>query len=316
MRLGLCLAALSGEGLDAAIALAARLRLTAIDLPTDGRLGLVNEALQPGSKERGRLPAALAGAGLDVSAVSNSSECRMLLGPYGGYSDAGFAGDVQAARAAAIRAGQATIALAAALGAEHARLFLGCPDLNRWLTWHDGKSGWQANIDEFADRVRPLLYYAADHGVRLLIEPHPKQVAYDLPSLTGLLTACDGQLDVCLDPANLLALGHDPVQFARALPVPPALVQAKDVERAPGGVARSGPGWVRYGPQPAIRFRAAGWGEVDWRGLLSALADRGYAGPVLIEHEDLLSDPVDGITGARDYLLPLLGVSAGHARSW
>ncbi len=211
-----------------------------------------------------------------------------------------------------MRAARRTIELAAALGAGHARLFLGCPDLNRWLTWHDGHSGWQRNVEEFAERTGPLLSCAAGCGVRLLIEPHPKQVAYDLPSLTALLAACDGQLDVCLDPANLLALGHDPVLFARSLPVLPALVQAKDVERAHGGLPRPGPGWVRYGPQPAIRFRAAGWGEVDWRGLLSALAERGYAGPVLIEHEDLLSSPSDGIRAARDFLTPLRDVSAGR----
>jgi sugar phosphate isomerase/epimerase len=316
MQLGLCLAALSRHGIKQAAALASELGLTTVDLPTDRRLGLVADAVEPGSSEYAELAETLAANGLSVSTVSNSSECRMLLGPYGGYSDAGFSGTPAAARAKAIEVARRTISLAAALGAGHARLFLGCPDLNRWLTWNDGSSGWQRNVDKFAQRAAPLLRFAADHGVRLLIEPHPKQVAYDLPSLTALLTACDGQLDVCLDPANLLALGHDPVLLARTLPVLPAQMQAKDVEIAHGGTPRRGPGWVRYGPQPAIRFRSAGWGEVDWRSLLSALAERGFNGPVLIEHEDLLSSAADGVLSAREFLTPLLSVCAGHARSW
>jgi len=316
LRLGACLAALSPGGLDEAVSIVSRLGLTAIDLPTDRRLGLVGEAAVPGSRELTKLAGTLSGAGLEVAAVSNSTECQMLLGPYGGYSDTGFPGTVAQAKEVALAAARRTIGLAAALGAGYARLFLGCPDLNRWLTWRDTASGWESNVREFRRHCAPLFRFADECDVRLLIEPHPKQVAYDLPSLTALLEACDGRLSVCLDPANVLALGHDPVQLARSLPVVPAQLQAKDVERAAGGLPRPGPGWVRYGPQPAIRFRAAGWGEVNWRELLSALAERGFSGPVLIEHEDLLSAPADGLRAARDFLAPLLDVTTGLTRSW
>jgi sugar phosphate isomerase/epimerase len=113
-----------------------------------------------------------------------------------------------------------------------------------------------------------------------------------------------------------LALGHDPVAVVRAQPVAPAMVQAKDVERARDAVP-VGPGWVRYGPQPAVRFRAAGWGEVDWRRLLTALAEREYAGDLLIEHEDLLSSPEDGLAAAAGFLRPLAAtVSVGNRRTW
>jgi sugar phosphate isomerase/epimerase len=180
----------------------------------------------------------------------------MLLGPYGGFADAGFDGTVEQARERALAAGRRAIELAAALGAPYAKLFLGCPSMERWLTWHGTAATWADNVAEFASRVDPLLNCAEANRVRLLIEPHPKQVAYDAESLIALLDACGGRLEVCLDPANLLALGHDPVQVIRALPAPPAIVHAKDVERAAGGVPPEGPGWVRYGPQPAIRFRA------------------------------------------------------------
>ncbi len=80
MRLGLCLAALSARGIDEAAAFASKLGLTAVDLPTDRRLGLVGAEVAAGTRQFDRLAATLSDAGLEVSAVSNSSECRMLLG--------------------------------------------------------------------------------------------------------------------------------------------------------------------------------------------------------------------------------------------
>lgn len=309
MRIGVCLAVFGDRLLRDALAAVAALGYALIDLPTDRRFGLHADACDT--------PTAVARTvrefGIDVASTSNSTDCRMLLGPYGGFTDAGFTGTDDAKRAYAIAEAQRAIDVAAATGASHARLFLGCPDVARWLTWAGTDLTWRSNVVAFVERCRPLVRYAQARGVRLLFEAHPKQVAYDLESLCQLWIAMDGELDICLDPANLLALGHDPVDVARGLPTVPVQVQAKDVERAG---AATGPGWVRYGPQPPVRFRCAGWGEVPWRELFSALAERGFRGPVMVEHEDLLCRPEDGLDQARQFLDPLTRLSSGHGRTW
>jgi sugar phosphate isomerase/epimerase len=58
-------------------------------------------------------------------------------------------------------------------------------------------------------------------------------------------------------------------------------VHAKDTEIMEdrlGHVGIYGNGWWRY--------RMPGMGEVDWDGIAQALAEIGYRGDVIIEHED------------------------------
>jgi hypothetical protein len=50
--------------------------------------------------------------------------------------------------------------------------------------------------------------------------------------------------------------------------------------------------------------------------LLTSLAEHDFAGPLLIEHEDLLSAPAEGIASARDYLSGLACLEAGQERTW
>ncbi len=124
------------------------------------------------------------------------------------------------------------------------------------------------------------------------------------------------ELGLCLDPANLAALGFDPVAFLEATGAVPECVHAKDVERSTTALTPPGPGWVRYGPQPAIRFRAVPWGQLDWPALLSHLQEVGFEGPVLIEHEDVLIERHRGLAGARSYLEAHALGEASATRWW
>jgi hypothetical protein len=96
---------------------------------------------------------------------------------------------------------------------------------------------------------------AAEHGVVLALENHGD---VDGDELAALLDAVP-ELAVCLDTANALRVGDDPVALARRVASRVAIVHLKDVEAAGAG-ALTGPASVAYGA-----------GVVDLDGVLGAL---------------------------------------------
>ena len=270
-------------------------------MPTDSVFACSRTRPAAAEEVRDRVDA----AGVRVGCVSNSRDAQLLLGPHGPHTDGVWRGSPDEKVEHARRAAREAIALAGAIGAPHVRLLLGCPDYARWLRWTGSDVGWDDNIDAFVQAATPLAREAAEQGVLLCIEPHVKQVAFD----AGSLLACvDGvrrageDLGVCFDPANVAALGYDPVELLRSTGLVPVAVHVKDVERSSSSLVPDGAGWVRYGPQPAIRFRSAPWGELEWPRLLTHLRETGFGGQLLIEHEDVVIDREQGIAGTRRLL--------------
>jgi sugar phosphate isomerase/epimerase len=50
------------------------------------------------------------------------------------------------------------------------------------------------------------------------------------------------------------------------------------------------------------RFRIPGWGDVDWKRLLTELRLANLEGVLAVEHEDPTMSRLDGLVKARDYL--------------
>jgi sugar phosphate isomerase/epimerase len=65
-----------------------------------------------------------------------------------------------------------------------------------------------------------------------------------------------------------------------------------------------------------FRFRVPGWGDLDWRRVLSALQMAGYRGVLSIEHEDPTMSRREGVVQAIRHLQPLLLHDAPEARWW
>jgi sugar phosphate isomerase/epimerase len=323
-QLGLCLAAFGGAGLPAALEVAAELGVDVVDLPTDSPLHLLDPpAGHPAGRairdEAGYLKAQLNGAGLTVHCVSNSRDSQLLLGPHGPATDPVLPGSPDDKRAHGLAAALRTVALATELGAPYARLQLGCPDYGRWLTWSGAQTSWQQNIDALVAGVDPVLQRAAELGVVVVLEPHPKQVLYDLLSTRAVLDALrgwPGRVRLCLDPANLAAVGYDPMIVVRDWGPDLAMVHVKDLQTWPGGGAPVGPGWCRYGPGPPIRFRALGLGELPWTRMLAALMDEGFTGPVYIEHEDATFPRAQAIRQAVRRVREILPEGLPEGRTW
>jgi sugar phosphate isomerase/epimerase len=319
--IGLCLAAFGGAPLATALEVACSVGLTQVDLPTDTSLGLADVVrLDTDPSYRATVLRAIRASPVRVTCVSNSRDAQLLLGPHGSHTDSVRTGSAKEKRAHGLRAAFGTIRLAADLGASHVRLMLGCPDYARWLNWWGSDVSWSDNIASWVDEAAPVLDAAMDAGVSLLVEPHPKQVAYDRLSAEELLAATGAQWPgvarLCIDPANLAAIGHDPEDAVRGWGDRLAAAHAKDLQRWKGRGAPQGTGWCRYGPQPHIRFRTLGSGELPWPSILGALLDEQFGGTVYIEHEDPLLPRRQGIAYAAQQLRSLLPACGPEGRSW
>jgi sugar phosphate isomerase/epimerase len=170
----------------------------------------------------------------------------------------------------------------------------------------------------------PLVGYAADHGVRLVVENcpmegwhpdgYPANLAYS-PQLWDWMAGLG--LFLNFDPSHLLWLGIDPASVAATYAAQILHVQAKDVEIDPASRNRYGVfgNAVDRGSSPWEsgwwRYRIPGLGEVDWATLVTTLSAAGYDGVVSVEHEDpVWSGSVDrvheGLVLARETLDQLL----------
>jgi sugar phosphate isomerase/epimerase/N-acetylglucosamine kinase-like BadF-type ATPase len=316
VTVGLCLAAWGGSGLRAALDHAALVGADAVDLPTDTTSGLLDLARWAREEDyRAELRTAVADAGVDC--VSNSRDTQLLLGPHGEHTDPVLPGPAAAKREHALRCGLDTVRLAADVGARHVRLMFGVPDVARWLSWWHSAVSWTDNIAAWREDAEPILSLAAEHGVTVLVEPHPKQVVYDRPSARQLLDAAgDAPVRLCVDAANLAATGHDPVDAVRGWGEALGAAHAKDLQRWRGADTPPGAGWSRYGPGPPIRFRALGAGELPWPAIVAALLDEDFHGVLYVEHEDALLPREQSVAGSVRLLRDLLPQSSPQGRTW
>jgi sugar phosphate isomerase/epimerase len=174
---------------------------------------------------------------------------------------------------------------------------LGVPHVGTFIG-RDWTQPVQANLREAERVIPPLVEYAANHDVKLVIENcqmegwhpdgYPGNLAYS-PELWEWMFGLG--LNLNYDPSHLLPLGIDPVSALKPYLDRVLHVQAKDAEIDVTGRNRYGylgrtvgrndgwdVGWWRY--------RVPGLGSVDWRRIIDTLYEGGYDGAVSIEHED------------------------------
>jgi sugar phosphate isomerase/epimerase len=141
----------------------------------------------------------------------------------------------------------------------------------------------------FAHRWGPILDACRDAGVRFAFEVHPGQIAFDLYSAEMALEALQGreEFGFTFDPSHLHWQGVDPAEFVRRFADRIFHVHVKDAALTLNGRSGILNSYLPHGdPRRGWEFRAPGRGGVDWEGVLRALNEIGYDGPLAVEFKD------------------------------
>jgi sugar phosphate isomerase/epimerase len=146
-----------------------------------------------------------------------------------------------------------------------------------------------SGLADFARKWNPILDVCRDCGVRYAFEVHPGQIAFDLYSAEMALDAIEGreEFGFTFDPSHLHWQGIDPVEFLRRFPDRIFHVHIKDAALALNGRNGLLGSYLPQGdPRRGWQFRSPGHGGVEWEGIIRALNDVGYDGPLAVEWKD------------------------------
>lgn len=318
MELGLYFAVFNHLELEDALEKAAQLGYTRIELSTHtgGRFD-VAEMLKADHWKR--VDAAVRKCGLKISAINMSSDGQLVLGPHNIDTDVIFNGTADEKVGYGIHRMLLSAELANRMEVEVVTGFTGCEDYSRWFPWPD-PDAWERMEPVFVDRWSPILARFEELNVQFAMECHPRQIVYNTETALRSVELLGAYKSwrFNLDPANLMLAGVDPVIFAAELGPRIVNVHAKDGELVAHNIARSGllanGAWDR--PGRGFRFRIAGWGDIQWRRLITELAIQGYRGPLTVEHEDATIGPLEGVEKAAQFLAPLLIKEPFPGRWW
>jgi sugar phosphate isomerase/epimerase len=206
-----------------------------------------------------------------------------------------------------------TVLLAEKMGVSTVVTFSGCPGggpedkVPNWIT-----AAWPPEFAtalrwQWEERLIPYWRkagdFAADHGVRIALEPHPGYAVYNPETLMNLRSATSLTIGMNLDPSHLWWQQVDIPTAIAYLGAAIHHVHAKDVALNPSNIARTGVVDAKSYTLMTERswlFRSVGWGHslIDWKKIASALRLAGYDHVVSIEHEDALASIHEGLASA------------------
>ena len=246
---------------------------------------------------------------LFISALSNHADSLLILGPHGEDTDGIYKGTPEEKIKFGTDSLIQTAQLANELEVPVVIGFTGIENFGRYFPFPFAK-GWDKCEDQFVERFVPILDKFKEYGVKFAVEPHPNNLIYDVHTAKRAIEKVDNHpcLGINLDPANLIYLGLYVETFINELKDRIFAVHAKDAEVVAhnvgkGGVLMQGD-WQRL--DRAFRFRIPGWGDVNWKRVITELAMVGFNGVLSYEHEDVTMSRVDGDQKVVDFLKPLL----------
>lgn len=320
MKIGFCVVNYSEKPLEEVVELAAGYGYDCVELPAYVGNGQVDVEDILKNHKAGDLKKMVESHGMTISSLSNHADSPLIMGP---YSD----GTVSACRGTKeekIKFGTESMVRAAQLAAElevpAVAAFSGMENYGHINDWPE-PNGWKYEEEQFAEKWGRVFDKYKEYGVKVAFEPHPNNIVYDTQSALRLLEVTDyhPSFAINLDPANILFSGVNVQTFVDELKGRIALVHAKDCEIVYHNLAKGGlnmymqDGWGRL--DRSFRFRIPGWGDVDWKRLISELYITGYDGVFSYEHEDVIMSRKDGIRKTIDFLRPLMIEAPYEGRS-
>jgi sugar phosphate isomerase/epimerase len=178
-----------------------------------------------------------------------------------------------------------------------AAALLGCPLVGTFVG-RDPTRTVSENVVLAERLLPPLIEYAVERGVRVMVENcpmegwhpdgYPGNLAYS-PELWEWMFSLGFYLNY--DPSHLTWLGIDPIAAIWSCPERIVHAHAKDVEIDVAGrnrVSALGRALDRRNPwdNEGYRYRAAGLGMIEWRRVVDVLYQAGFEGTLAVEHED------------------------------
>ncbi len=161
------------------------------------------------------------------------------------------------------------------------------------MTGRDNALTIEENLPLFAERFDPIARMAGDLGVRIAFEPWPGRVTGYGPYRWTNMATCPALYDRLFDAVPRPALGieydasHyywqgiDHLQVWRDYAERIYHVHAKDIIVDRALLKRCGVHGADW-----WRFVIPGLGVIDWPALFEAVKESGYAGDMVVEHED------------------------------
>ncbi len=199
-----------------------------------------------------------------------------------------------------------TVARAARkLGVETVTCFLGSPI---WAYWYSFPQTPQKMVDEGFAKIKelwtPIFDVYDENGVRLALEVHPSEIAFDYYSTKKLLDTFDWRptLGLNFDPSHLVWQGVNPVVFLRDFASRIYHVHMKDVKMMLDGRAGILGSQIEFGDtHRGWNFVSLGHGDVDFDGIIRELNQMNYCGPLSVEWEDSGMERIFGATEAYEF---------------
>lgn len=222
-----------------------------------------------------------------------------------GFAPGEFAGQPDKIQSWAVQEMKDTAYAAKAMGVDVVTFFMGSPI---WKYWYSFPQTSEEMVEEGYRKVKelwsPIMDVYDECGVRLALEVHPTEIAFDYWSTKKLLEVFDRRpaLGINFDPSHLVWQGLDPQMFILDFADRIYHVHMKDVKMNLNGRNGILGSHITFGDQRrGWNFVSLGHGDVDFDNIIRALNQIGYTGPLSIEWEDSGMERVFGGTEACEF---------------
>ena len=217
-----------------------------------------------------------------------------------------LAGDGPAIREWAIDEMKLLAKAAANMGVSVVSFFTGSPI---WRYIYSFPQATPEMIEEGFDEIvrlwSPVMDEYDKYNVRLALEVHPTEIAFDYYSTERLFQKFGYRetLGLTFDPSHLLWQGVNPTVFLRDFMPKVYNVHMKDVKLNRDGKAGILGSHMEFGDtRRGWNFISLGHGDVDFESIVRELNQAGYSGNISIEWEDSGMDRLYGAEDAINYL--------------
>lgn len=221
------------------------------------------------------------------------------------FAPAALSGKPDEIRAWAVEEMKTVARAAHKLGISTVTCFLGSPI---WAYWYSFPQTSQEMVDAGYERIKelwsPIFDVYDENNVKLALEVHPTEIAFDYYSTKKLLDTLEWRptLGLNFDPSHLVWQGVNPTVFLRDFASRIYHVHMKDVKLTPDGRAGILGSHIEFGDtRRGWNFVSLGHGDVDFDGIIRELNQMNYCAPLSVEWEDSGMERTFGATEAYEF---------------